>query len=310
MNIFEGIGHSARLGNTKLKYHVAALLAVIAWGAAFINTKILLQHGLNPVEIYVYRFILAYLCVFLICPKPFFSNSLSDEFKFLAIGITGSSMYFIAENTAMKYTLVTNVSLIVTTAPLISTILLGILYKNERASRGFIIGSVIAFIGVGFVIFNSSFNVKVMPLGDLLALLASFCWAVYTILLKPVNAVYSAWFITRKTFFYGVLTSLPFLAVEPSLASWQVLMTPAVLINLALLGLIASLLAYVFWAESIKGLGVMTAGNYLYISPIVTLVLSSVVLGEVVSFVGYTGCALILIGLIISEKLKLGNRKL
>lgn len=300
------ISHNSPLSfknGSKLKFHIAALIAVVAWGGAFICTKILLQNQLNPVEIYVYRMIIAYLCVLCICPKPYFSNSLSDELKFLLIGLTGGSIYFIAENTAMKYTLVTNVSLIVTTAPLISTMLMWGLYKNERPSGGFLIGSIIAFVGVGFVIFNSSFEIKVMPLGDMLALLASLCWAIYTILLKPINAVYSAWFITRKTFFYGILTSIPFLLVEPSTASLAVLMRPEVWGNLLLLSLIASLLAYVFWAESVKGLGVIVTGNYLYVSPVVTLILSAIVLGESVSLIGYIGCAMIMVGLVLSEKL-------
>lgn len=294
--------------SSTFKYHVAAFLSVTAWGAAFIFTKILLKDGLTPVEIYVYRFILAYLCVLCICPKPFFSQSLSDEFKFLLIGMCGGSIYFIAENTAMKYTLVTNVSLIVTTAPLISTLFLGLLYKSERPSRGLILGSVIAFLGVACVIFNSSFEIQVNPLGDMLALLAAFCWAIYTILLKPINAVYSAWFITRKTFFYGVMTALPLLAVEPSMTGLDVLMKTEVWGNLVLLGLIPSLLAYVFWSESIKGLGVIVAGNYLYVSPIVTLVMSAIILDEAVSWIGYMGCAMILIGMFLSEKLK-GKRK-
>lgn len=288
---------------SNLMYHLGALIAVTAWGISFINTKILLQLGLSAVEVYVYRFVIAYICVFLICPRPFFSNSIGDEVKFMLCGICGNSIYFIAENTAVNYTLVTNVSLIVTTAPLITAMLIGLMYKGERPSRGFLTGSMIAFVGVAFVIFNSSFVVKVKPFGDMLALLAAVCWAVYSILLRPLNAVYGVWFITRKTFFYGILTSLPFLAVEPHLISLEQLMDPRVLGNLCFLGLVCSLLAYVLWAQSIKRLGVVKAGNYLYISPVVTLFASMLLLHENVSIVGYIGCALILVGVILSEKL-------
>lgn len=293
---------------SNLMYHIGALIAVTAWGISFINTKILLQYGMSAVEIYVYRFIIAYLCVVVICPKPLFSNSWSDEFKFLLCGICGNSIYFIAENTAVKYTLVTNVSLIVTTAPLITAILIGFIYKNLRPSKGFMAGSIVAFIGVALVVFNSSFVVKVKPLGDMLALLAAVCWAVYSILLRPLNAVYSVWFVTRKTFFYGLLTSMPFLAVEPSLASLEVLAQPQVIGNLAFLGLVPSLLAYVLWSQSIKRLGVVSSGNYLYISPIVTLLASMWFLDEKVSVIGCTGCALILTGVVLSEKLSSKGR--
>ncbi len=291
-----------------LTYHIGALIAVTAWGIAFINTKVLLNSGLSAVEIYVYRFIIAYICVFLLCPKPLFSHSISDEFKFLLVGMCGNAIYFIAENTALNYTLVTNVSLIVTTAPIITALLIGMIYKSERPGRGFMTGSAIAFLGVACVIFNSSFVVEVNPLGDMLALLAAGCWAVYSILLRPLNAIYSVWFITRKTFFYGLIVSLPFLAVEPSLADIEVLMSPIVIGNLCFLALVCSLLAYVLWASANKRLGVVKSGNYLYVSPIVTLVASALYLGEQVSVIGYIGCALILIGLALSEKLAENNK--
>lgn len=286
-----------------LKIHVGALIAVIAWGLAFINTKVLLNNGLSAVEVYFYRFLIAYLCVLIACPKPLFSHSIGDELKLFLCGVCGNSIYFIAENTALRYTLVTNVSLIVTTAPIISALLVGAIYRSERPTRGFMAGSLIAFIGVACVIFNSSFVVKVNPLGDMLALLAAICWAVYCILLRPLNAIYSVWFITRKTFFYGLVTALPFMAVEPSLVGLDVLCRPAVLGNLAFLAVFCSVIGYVLWAAAIKRLGVVKSGNYLYISPIVTLIASMVYLGENVSMVGYTGCALILIGVILSEKL-------
>ena len=288
---------------SSLGAHVAALIAVAAWGIAFINTKVLLQHGLSAVEIYVYRFLIAYLCVFIFCPKPLFARSLADEFKLLLCGICGNSIYFIAENSALNYTLVTNVSLIVTTAPLLMAMIVGVMYRSERPNRGFMMGSMIAFIGVACVIFNSSFVVKMNPLGDMLALLAALCWAVYLIILRPLNATYSAWFITRKTFFYGIVTSLPFLAVEPHLCPLSTLLDPAVIFNLAFLAIVCSTLAYVLWAICVKRLGLMKAGNYLYVSPLVTLVASYFYLGEAISVIGVIGCCLILIGMYLSERL-------
>ena len=287
-----------------LIYHIGALVAVTAWGIAFINTKVLLQHGLGAVEIFIYRIIIAYFGVLMVCPKPLMSNSWADEFKFFLVGVCGSSLYFIAENTAMEYTLVTNVSLIVTTSPIITALLVGMMYRSERPSRGFLLGSFIAFLGVACVIFNSSFDVKINPLGDLLALLAAVCFAVYTILLRPLNATYSVWFITRKTFFYGLITALPFVAVSPTpLVPLSTLFTPAVIGNLIFLAVVCSVLSFYFWAVAVKRKGVVKSGNYLYISPIVTLVASALYLGEMVSVVGYVGCTLIMIGVILSEKL-------
>ena len=142
-----------------LMSHLGALLVVIMWGVAFISTKVLLEHGFRPAEIYIYRFILAYLLVLAICHKRLWSNSLRDEVLFIVCGLCAGSIYFIAENTAIEYTLVSNVSLITSISPLITTFLLALIYKNERPGRGTYIGSIIAFLGVACVIFNSSFVV-------------------------------------------------------------------------------------------------------------------------------------------------------
>lgn len=298
--IFHRFGQS---GKATLPYHIGAAIAVTAWGAAFINTKMLLEHGLTPVEIYIYRFVVAYLCVLVLCPKPFFCHRVSDELKFLLCGLCGGSIYFIAENTAVDYTMVSNVSLIVSTSPLLTAMIIGLIYKSERPSKGFMVGSTIAFLGVACVIFNSSFVVKLKPFGDMLALLSALCWAIYSVVLRPLNATYSVWFVTRKTFFYGLVTSLPFLAFEPHIATCEMLMQPVVWGNLLFLGLFASLVSYLLWSQAVKGLGVMTSGNYIYVSPIVTLILSKFYLGESISWIGYAGCALILVGLVASEKL-------
>ena len=44
-----------------LKYHLLALATVVAWAVSFINTRVLLDAGVSPIELYVYRFIIAYV---------------------------------------------------------------------------------------------------------------------------------------------------------------------------------------------------------------------------------------------------------
>ena len=165
-----------------------------------------------------------------------------------------------------------------------------------------------AFLGVGLVIFNSSFNLSINPLGDLLSLLAAFCWAIYSIVLKQLNPLYSALFITRKTFFYGVLTAIPFLLIEPSITPPTVLLDPVLLGNILFLALFCSMFAYLMWAVIIGKIGAVKASNYMYFQPVVTLVFSFLILGEKISVIGYTGCAMILLGVWMADYLQ--KRKL
>ena len=272
------------------------------WGVSFVSTKVLLNLGMQPVEIYIYRFTLAYILIWLLKRTRLFSNNWRDEGLLLLCGLLAGSIYFLAENFALRYTLVSNVSLLTSTSPLITALLVGAMYKSERPGSGMLIGSGVAFLGVACVIFNSSFSIEINPLGDLLALAGAFSWSLYSLILKQLNANYDVWFITRKTFFYGVLTSLPFLWVEPPHYSLvEFLHTPSALWNIAFLGIGASLIAYVLWAVTVKKVGAVKANNYIYLQPVITLVVSVVALGEHVSFIGYTGCALILIGLWLGD---------
>ncbi|MBR3765616.1 MAG: DMT family transporter [Muribaculaceae bacterium] len=284
--------------------HIGALITVTAWGVSFVSTKVLLENGLGPAEIYIYRFILAYLMILIACHKRLWANSFRDELLFMTCGLCAGSIYFIAENMALEYTFVTNVSLLVTTSPLITTLLMWMIYKNEKPGKGTIIGSIIAFTGVACVIFNSSFVVKMNPLGDILSILAALSWSIYSLVLKKLNALYSVMFISRKTFFYGVLTALPFMFFQPELSSPTVLLRTEVWSNLLFLGAFASMLAYILWAQSVKHLGAIKASNYMYISPIITLIASIAFLGEKLSIVGGLGCALILGGMWLGEYLE------
>lgn len=284
--------------------HVGALICIGMWGVSFVSTKVMLNHGMHPVEIYIDRFLLAYVLILLLKRTRWFSYNWRDEGLLCLCGMLSGSVYFLAENFALEYTLVSNVSLLTSMSPLITAMLVGLLYKSERPGRGMILGSFIAFIGVACIIFNSSFNVEIKPLGDMLAIMAAFSWALYSLVLKKLDATYDVWFISRKTFFYGVLTSLPFLIMEPPhfsvsdiLGYWPVLG------NLLFLGVGASLIGYLLWARTVKVMGAVKANNYMYFQPIFTMVFSVIFLHEVVTFFGYLGCALILGGLWLGDYL-------
>lgn len=287
-------------------YHLGALFTVTIWGTSFVSTAILLQHKLGPVEIYIYRFALAYLLLLLIDHRRLFSNSLHDEVIFMLCGLTSGSIYYIAENSALEFTQAADVSLITSLAPLLTALLIGFLYKSERPSAGTWIGSVIAFIGVGCIIIKDD-GAEAHGLdgltGDMLALAAAVSWAIYSILLRRISASYSTTFITRKTLFYGVITALPFLAIEKEFAPLKTLLLPEVWGNIVFLGIGASLMGFFLWSVAVKRLGAITASNYLYFSPVVTLIFAWIILDEKISPMGYIGCALVIGGLVLGDYL-------
>lgn len=285
-------------------YHLLAFFVAAVWGVSFVSTSKLLDAGIQPTEIYIIRFVIAYLVILALTFRKIMSDSLKDEVLFMICGLCGGSIYYIGENTALQYTLVTNVSLLVTLSPIITVLLTKMMYKTEQLSKGFIVGSIIAFIGVACVIFNSSFNIEVKPLGDLLSIFAAVSFAIYCIVVKKLNARYDTLFISRKIFFYGVITALPFLTFQDHFMDFAILKEPVVWMHILFLGVVCSMLAFILWNEAINKLGASRASNYLYFSPVITLIASVWLLNENVSIVGYIGCTLTIGGVIVSEKVK------
>ncbi len=278
--------------------HLAGVITVAMWGYSFVSSRVLLDNGLGPVQIYVLRFALAYALILFLSHKKLFAHNIHDEFMFLLCGLCAGSLYFIAENTALEYTLTTNVSLLTSLSPLITAMIVGLVYKTEKLGVGTWVGSGIAMLGVACVVFNSSASLEVRPFGDFLSLAAAFSWSVYSIILRRLNAGYDVWFISRKTFFYGLVTAIPFLVLENDAPDILGLISrPEVYGNLLFLGLGASTIAYVLWAVTVKNVGAVKANNYMYLQSIITLLVSAIVLGDKITLIGCLGIALILGGL-------------
>ncbi len=297
----------ARSSHTILLANIGMLVTAMVWGLSFVSTKVLSEGNIcmSPVQIYLYRFTLAYIMILCVCHRQILAYSWRDEFLFLLLGMSGGSIYFITENIAVTRTAVANVSLITTLSPLITIFLIGALYRNERPGKWIVMGSVIALFGVALVVFGGTSEASFHPAGDLLALGAAVSFAIYSILIKKINATYSTWFITRKSFFYGIVTAIPFLLMEPEddLAPFSVLADPRTWANLAFLGLVCSLAAYLLMARAIKIIGPVKANNYLYAQPIVTMIAGMIILNENAGLSGWLGCALIIGGLWLGEAL-------
>ncbi|MBR6979434.1 MAG: DMT family transporter [Prevotella sp.] len=283
-------------------YHLLAILTIAIWGVTFVNTKVLLQHGLQPMEIYLLRFIVAYLCIWTISPRKVLSKSWADEGLFFLLGALGGTLYFVAENTAIKYSYVNNVAFIVCTAPLLTMILAFFFLKNMKATVPLVLGSVMALVGVGVVIYNGHFVLQLNPLGDLLALTAAFSWAVYSMIIKKVSSRYTATFITRKVFFYGIITVLPMFLLKPWHFPLEGLLQPAVGFNLLFLSLVASFLCFLWWNAVVKKIGVLSTSNYIYLNPITTVLASALVLDEPMTLMAYAGSVLILVGVYVANR--------
>lgn len=296
--------------NNKLIYHLVAFIVVAIWGSTFVCTKLLLLSGLSPAQIFTLRFIIAYILLLgysLTKNHRWFSKVWQDEVLMFALGLTGGTLYFLTENTAMNYTTTTNTSLIVSLSPLVAALLISLFYKSLRLNKVQSIGMLMAAMGVVTVVLNGHFVLHLSPIGDSLAFSAALCWGFYSLLMIPANTRYDTVFVTRKVFFYGLVAMIPYYLLTPDEA---IIFTPAVarffnfqiLLNLLFLGCVASMACFLAWNWVLKKLGPVVATNYVYFNPVTTILFAWVVLSEQITIYFILGTILILVGMYLTEK--------
>ncbi len=293
---------SQTYSKSRVLFHFLAAFVVCVWGTTFVATKLLISYGLTASDIFFYRFLIAYIGIWFFAPHKLFADNLKDEATFFLLGITGGSLYFLAENTALYFTLASNVALIISTTPILTAIITRIVYPKNKLGKHFGIGSFLAIAGVALVVLNGSYILQMNPLGDILTLVAALTWAIYSLLIKRMNNRYQLFFISRKIFFYGLLSILPYYFFRPLQFDVTLLTQPVIWGNLLFLGVLASLICYTVWNIVIDKLGIVSTTNYIYFIPLITLFTSAIVIDEHITWIAFLGAIMILSGVYFASK--------
>lgn len=210
---------------------------------------------------------------------------------------------FMLENTALTMTYAFNVDIIVACAPFFVAVTVGFFFKNEKSGKFFYIGFVIAMAGVILISMNGQKNFNLNPVGDGLAFLAMISWGLYSALVKKIGDWdYLTVAATRRIYFYAILFPIPVLIRQK--ISWNISLfcDSQVIVNFLFLGIGASAMGFMLWNLSTKWIGAVKTSVYIYVSPVVTVVLSMLILHEKMTIVSVMGSLLIFAGLIISQK--------
>lgn len=293
--------------NKQLLGHILACGTQIMWGATFVSTKVLLNY-FQPVEILFIRMLLAVIALFVINPHPLRLGDRRRELAFAGAGLTGLVLYFLLENTALTMTYASNVGIIVACAPFFVAVMVGLFFE-EKQGKNFYIGFVIAIAGVIMVSVSGKQSFHLNPFGDFLAFLAMISWGAYSAIVKKISEWdYPIVAVTRRIYFYGVLLLLPVLLYEEDGWNLSAFREPTVIANLLFLGLCASALGFFLWNLATGWIGAVKTSLYIYVSPIVTVVLSMFVLHEKMTVFSVIGSVCILIGLMISQGKPAGQK--
>ena len=246
--------------------HLCAFFTIFIWGTTFISTKVLLQN-FNPIEILFYRFIIGYAFLWIIRPRTLHIGSFKMEIQFMMAGLMGICLNYLFENMALLYTGAAIVSVIVSASPFMIGFLAYIFLK-QKWNRYFVIGFVIAITGIAMICFSDEPLAEFHWLGQLISIGACFVWAAY-----------------------GIFSESIFYLKNPLYAG-----------NILYLGVCACALSFITWNYAISVLGTVMTNIYVYLLPVITIVMSTLILKEKITLSIIIGTVLTLTGLALSER--------
>ena len=288
--------------------HLIALFTVFIWGTTFVSTKVLLEE-FTPVEVLFTRFAIGLLVLYMMNHKKMKLKDRKHEWYFIGAGITGITLYFLFENIALTYSTASNIGILLACVPFMTGILSYFIMK-EPLNRAFFIGFVFTIIGIYIINFNGQVVLKLNPLGDFLAIIAGFIWALYCIFLRKIEQYeYDTIQTTRRIFGWGILFMIPVLILMGYDPKLEIMAKPVYLANFLYLGIGACAVCFVTWNIALKMLGVVKTSMYLYLNPVITIIASAIILKERITWIAILGTIFILLGLIISQQGAQGSKK-
>ena len=289
-------------------------LATIFWGIQPLCIKILIASW-TPASLTCLRYLLISLILFLIMylrhEKKFIPPK-NCIIPLLLMGLIGIAINNVSQFTGLKYSTITNCTLIAATGPAV-TAMLSAVFIRERLKLLQWIGIIISFIGVIFLITKGSWeilaNFQFNP-GDILFFTCQIVWAAYSIIGLRVMKHLSAIAVTAWSGLLGSIEVALFALctgqlgyVNLDIAGWSSF------VFVVLCGGVGSML---FWNIGVKNAGPSMAAIFSNLTPIFGMLCGAIFLSEEIGIMQISGALAIFVGVYItthSEQLKMALHK-
>lgn len=285
----------------KLHTAIKAFLAIAFWGASFVATKVVLRE-ISPLTVIVLRFGLGagVLLVAIVWRRQVTAVNPSDLPWLALLGFNGITVHQLLQANGLVTTTATNSGWIVALTPIFTALLARLLVREPFGPLR-VLGLGLALLGALLVISRGHLAdgligmLRVATPGDGLMLLSSPNWALFTVLSKRVMGKYPPALMVTYVLGLGWLMVLPLFAMQGGWAQIPHLST-AGWAGVAFLGLACSGLAYIFWYDALGEAGASQVASFLYLEPIVTVIVAAALIGETVTWATLAGGAIILLG--------------
>jgi len=282
-----------------LKAILKALFAVTVWGASFVATKISLQY-VSPNTVVWLRFTMGMVVLGLavVLYKQFSLPVGKDWGYFAILGFLGITFHQWLQSTGLLTAQATTTAWIITSTPIFIA-LLGFFVLKERLVWYQVAGIVLAAFGVLLIVTKGNLlNLASGGLstpGDFLVLVSAVNWAVFSTLSRSGLKKHSATLMMFYVMTFGwIFTSILFFAGPGITEIYSIPWNGWIAI--AFLGIFCSGIAYIFWYDALQVLPVAQTGAFLYLEPIVTVIVAAILLREALLLATLIGGITIILG--------------
>jgi len=286
---------------TPINVYIAALLAMGFWGMSFVWTSIVFEYY-NPIATIFLRLVISSTFLFLLALSFGWLQKIKKKHLglFLLSALFNPFFYFLGENFGLNYSTASISAVVIATIPVFTPIAAWFLIR-EKISMLNILGIFLSFAGILVMLVNPDFSFSTDPRGIILLLCAVFSAVIYSILLKKLTVHYSPVSIIAWQNLIGTCLFLPlFLIVE--MDSFMLVHPDSRLIMALLsLAILASSLAFILFAYTIKNLGVSRANVYSNLIPVITAIASYYILNELFTVSKIAGILIVISGVVLTQ---------
>jgi len=286
--------------------YIFLLITTLFWSGNFIVGKAASLYEIPPFTLNFYRWLLAWLIL-----MPFTFKEIIEKKKYIldnirlitALGITSITFFNSIVYYSLNFTNVINGALMISVIP-VMIIFFSWVFKIEKTNIYQITGVIFSLLGVAVIITKAELNILLdldFNKGDLWMVVAMFSWAIYSVLLKKKKHKLSQISLLEMIITMGLIFLFPIYFIEMKMGYHVILNIPFVL-TLTYVVLFPSLISFLFWIKGIALIGANRSGIFLHLMPIFSALMAIIILKEKFMFFHLIGAALILIGILLSNK--------
>lgn len=214
-------------------------------------------------------------------------------------GVVGHFVYQVAFVEGLARTTAGNAALLIGASP-IAVSLTSTLAGQDRIGRYHWMGLALSFTGVYLVVGRSSAVDRTALLGDALVLVAVGCWALYTVMTRPLLERHSPLFVTALSMGIGTVLFVPWAWSDFAALDWRAVPLWA-WAGVTVSALFALNLSYLIWYVAVQRRGPAQVSVWSNVVPLAGMAFAWLLLGERVGVVQIGGAALILGGVVLTR---------